>query len=86
MARPTPPPSLARRLLDQAFAVARAPRSPPYRLGVYHMLLKALQGEHLACPFKLGTADADAWFAGCNEGRRIASQHKMPAPAGRAAA
>lgn len=47
------------------------PRSQPYRMGMQHILAVKL-GETpkgtKTCPHKLGTAESDAWFSGCERG------------------
>lgn len=62
---------LARRLFDEAFSRPREPRSPEYRRGVLDALRYRFGlTETLRLPeaFETGTAAADAWFAGIEEG------------------
>jgi hypothetical protein len=60
-------------LLARAFAPARhrTPCSPEYRLGVLAALKYRMQGISMELPYAVGTAQADAWFAGANEGHRL---------------
>ncbi|HFD81029.1 MAG TPA: hypothetical protein ENK05_11675 [Gammaproteobacteria bacterium] len=66
--------SLAQEIFEDAFNRPRDPRSEPYKAGVldalrYHLgELKSLQ---TAMPYEMGTAEADAWFAGVLEGKTI---------------
>lgn len=70
--------STAQAIFDRAFFSGREPRSQAYRRGVLDMLLARLDGAKLACPFRLGTAEADAYFSGGDEGRLLAAQAKLP--------
>lgn len=67
------PAQLINRLISEAFAppLSRVVRSPEYLNGVRALLLQKLIGKPLASPFPAGTAAADAFFAGVNEGRSI---------------
>ena len=70
--------SKAREIFDAAFAKPRDPRSDEYRHGVLHVLKYRLGEANEAFGKKqyvLGTAQADAYFAGCDEGHRIAREH-----------
>lgn len=67
---------------DKLFAEAFAPdthrdsRSIAYKNGVRAAIEKTLRvRDRLACPYKVGTAQADAWFSGREEGRRIADKY-----------
>jgi hypothetical protein len=60
-------------LIDAAFAGPRDPRSPEYKAGMRAVLENRLHGRPIHCPFTLGTAAADAFFAGFAEGRAIAT-------------
>ncbi len=80
------PATLIERLLAAAFAPAlnRVPRSSEYTVGVRALLLGRLVRRPLACPYKLGTAAADAFFAGVDEGSRIWADYvrdQSPLPA-----
>ena len=60
-------------LMSQVFGSGRGPRSEPYRQGVRSILAYRLAGAPLPkLPYDLGTAEADAYFAGQGEGRQIA--------------
>lgn len=61
------------RLMAETFNVSRDPRSLPYRDGVRAILERKLIGTPLpALPYPLGSAEADAYFSGQDEGRGIA--------------
>lgn len=62
-------------ICDAAFAEPRDPRSPEYRAGVLEAL-KFRLGEirSMSCPHRAGTARADAWLAGADEGHRLARE------------
>lgn len=62
---------LIERLLTASFEVARDPRSAAYRAGARDLLISKLCDTTLRSPFPLGTAQADAWFAGRDEGVSI---------------
>lgn len=64
-------PTTARALFDEAFSRDRSPRSAAYRAGVLYALRARLEGLREDSPYQLGTAEADAFFAGCNEGHDI---------------
>lgn len=58
-------------LMTQAFSVPRDPRSAEYKAGVRAVLDYRLHGKQMSLPFRIGTAAADAYFAGTDEGHRI---------------
>ncbi len=62
---------LADTLFKQAFQGPRDPRSPSYRLGCIAGLRYRLAGASLRCPYLPATAEADAWYAGTEEGHAI---------------
>ena len=66
------------RLFNGAFANdVRDPRSAAYKAGVLYILRRRVGGEDSeTCPFDLGTAEADAWFAGSSEGHSIARDYE----------
>ncbi len=70
--------SKAYEIFDEAFSKPRDPRSDEYRHGVIYILKFRLReanevfGKH---QYKLGTAQADAYFAGCDEGHRLAREY-----------
>lgn len=66
--------SKAEVLFEQAFSRPRTPRSDAYKAGVRAILRVRLDETPqiaLDCPYIIGTADADAWFAGIDEGHAI---------------
>jgi hypothetical protein len=67
---------LVDRLTDAAFNRPRDPRSDAYKLGVRELLANRVMGVNFRCPYKLGTAEADAFFAGSDEGRTIWQKHQ----------
>lgn len=72
---PESPVAQAVRLVEEivrlAFSAPRMPRSEAYVAGVRdHLRARALTRQVL-CPFRQGTAEADAWFAGVDEGRAL---------------
>ena len=70
--------SKADEVFDTAFLRPRAPRSDEYRRGVIDALRFRLDEEKPAIwksQYKLGTAQADAYFAGCDEGHRLAREY-----------
>ena len=58
-------------LMAAAFDQPREPRSSAYCCGVRTILAHRIDGASLALPFEIGTAEADAFFAGEDEGRLI---------------
>jgi hypothetical protein len=67
---------LIERLMKAAFDRPRDPRSDAYKLGVRELLANRVLGAPFRCPYTLGTAEADAFFAGSDEGRMIWRQHE----------
>jgi len=61
----------AKRLVEEAFARLRAPRSNEYKLGVLAALKFRIDGVRINCPFPEGTAEADAFYSGTTEGHEI---------------
>jgi hypothetical protein len=55
-------------LMTKAFAVPRDRRSEEYKKGVRSALELRFNGEKQTCPYEAGTAQADAFFSGINEG------------------
>ena len=76
--------SKALAIFEAAFARPRDARSEEYKAGVLDVLRHRL-GEAQGCArkyeFALGTAQADAYFAGCDEGHRLAREHQERAGA-----
>jgi hypothetical protein len=66
---------LVENLMLAAFNRVRDPRSEAYKLGARELLKHRAIGVKFRCPYTLGTAEADAFFAGSDEGRMIWSQH-----------
>ena len=58
-------------LFNKAFDRPRDPRSPEYKAGVRASLVFRLRGVPIKCPHPVGTAAADAFFSGIDEGNRI---------------
>ena len=58
-------------LMAAAFDRPREPRSDAYKAGVRAKLSHAFDNVKTAIPYDLGTAEADAFFAGEDEGRAI---------------
>jgi hypothetical protein len=60
-------------LMAEAFAPGRDPRSQEYKTGVRAILAWRINGVPLEMPppFALGSAQADAYFAGQDEGKAI---------------
>lgn len=54
-----------------AFNRPRDARSDAYKAGVRGALTFRMEHRHVDCPYALGTAEADAYFAGCDEGHHI---------------
>ena len=59
-------------IMAKAFPVARDPRSQEYKAGVKAVLDFRLNQVKIKNPYTVGTAQADAYFAGNEEGHRIA--------------
>jgi hypothetical protein len=58
-------------LMAKAFAPGRDPRSAEYKAGVRSILAWRLNSVPLAMPYALGSTQADAFFAGQDEGKAI---------------
>jgi hypothetical protein len=64
--------SKATELFEEAFRGPRDPRSDEYKAGVLSCLMFRFgEVDSVTCPYPLGTASADAYFAGCSEGHTI---------------
>lgn len=72
---------LVERLMHAAFNTARDPRSFAYKLGAQELLKHRAMGVKFVCPYTLGTAEADAFFSGSDEGRMIWTRHLDSKPA-----
>jgi hypothetical protein len=68
----------AQELFDQAFNVPRERRSEQYKQGCL-CILRLKMGEYRSapCPYPAGSAYADAWLFGAEEGRRIYNRYQF---------
>lgn len=73
------PAALVDRLFNEAFAPGRAPRSAEYKAGVLVLLDQRVGRGRLVCPYPAGTAQADAFHAGADEGRALWRAHEVAA-------
>lgn len=64
---------LVAELFEKAFGLGnpRDRRSDAYKMGVRSALNYRCCGKKMECPFSMGTAEADAYFAGANEGHEL---------------
>lgn len=63
--------SKAQALFNTLFDGPRDPRSAEYQAGCLYLLQRKLDGiEKQDCPYRMPSAQADAWLAGCEEGLR----------------
>jgi hypothetical protein len=70
--------SKAQEIFDSAFAIPRDPRSDEYRHGVLEILKYRLRETNQTFgkkQYAMGTPQADAYYAGCDEGHRLASKY-----------
>jgi hypothetical protein len=56
--------------MDQAFNRVRDPRSVEYRAGVRAVLERRVNGKRINLVYMPGSAECDAFHAGCEEGHR----------------
>ena len=56
-------------IVSDAFPPGRTARSLEYRSGMTQMLLYFFCGKKVNCPYQEGSAEYDAFFAGCDDGR-----------------
>lgn len=63
--------AIAEKLFKEAFHKTRDPRSNEYKAGVRAALRFRLAGEKITHPYKPGTAQDDAYYAGISEGHMI---------------
>jgi hypothetical protein len=63
-------------LMSEAFHGAREPRSVAYKAGCRAKLAAVVRGERggVTCPYLVGSAECDAFWAGVEEGSVIARQ------------
>jgi len=68
---------IATRIYRNAFENPRQRRSDEYIRGVLDTLLYRLgENLHLDCPYPEGTAQADAWYSGNEEGHALYRKHQ----------
>nr|WP_314540063.1 hypothetical protein [uncultured Massilia sp.] len=69
--------ALVENFMRAAFAPnsTRSPRSDAYRLGVRELLNSRALVVRLVCPYTMGTAEADAFYSGVDEGNCIWRDH-----------
>ncbi len=58
-------------LFQLAFQCGRSPRSPEYKAGARMALEHRIERRDIEQPYSVGTAAADAYFAGIEEGKAI---------------
>jgi hypothetical protein len=58
-------------LMQAAFFNGRTPRSPEYKAGTRMALEHRIERADIVPPYQAGTAAADAFFAGLDEGKSI---------------
>lgn len=69
----------AQAVFDEAFKPGRAPRSEAYKQGVLASLRVRIDRlPTVPCPYVVGTADSDAFFAGVEEGRDLSPEDGQP--------
>jgi hypothetical protein len=61
----------AEKLFCTAFSTPRTPRSEAYKTGVRAAFFRHAYCTPSQCPYDVGTAEADAWFSGLEEGHRL---------------
>ncbi len=66
-------------LFNKNFNVPRTPRSAEYWGGVRAALAFRLESKKIVLPYRVGTAAADAFFAGVDAGHLIWRQSKEQA-------
>lgn len=57
-------------IVDKALAVGDK-RSPEYRQGMLAVIRFRMEGRRIACPYGLGTSQADAFFSGNDRGHSL---------------
>jgi hypothetical protein len=62
---------LVEQVIAAAFPPSRTPRSAPYRDGVRAVLRYRALGRRIVIPHAVGTAEADAFFAGVDCGHHL---------------
>jgi hypothetical protein len=66
---------LVEELMRAAFECIRDPRSDAYKRGARELLKCRALGIALRCPYPMGTAENDAFYAGSSEGSVIWQRH-----------
>lgn len=66
-------------ILQEAFASTsqKAVRSQEYRSGAHARLLQLTIGKPFACPFAEGSPQADAFFAGADQGTQLFHANRL---------
>lgn len=65
----------AQDVFENAFVGPRQPRSAAYRAGVLAALeFRFGEVERTRLPYPVGSAEADAWFSGTDEGHALARE------------
>ena len=59
------------KLMQQTFGRARDPRSDEYKAGCRALLECKAFKKQIKCPYPMGTAQADAFYAGTDEGHGV---------------
>lgn len=68
--------SKAYEIFREAFDGPRDPRSDEYKHGVIDVLrFRIGESNAVSCGYRIGSVQADAYFAGCDEGHRLAREH-----------
>jgi hypothetical protein len=71
---------LSQRVFDSAFGRLRFRRSDEYKLGALNCLKARVDGAMaVACSYPEGSAQADAYLAGVDEGRALSTADRAPA-------
>ena len=72
--------SIAQQIYSTRFSYGHAPRSEEFKAGVLYILRwKAGELSEQQRPYALGTAQYDAWSAGCTEGHTLWAEHRESA-------
>lgn len=74
---PAKPKLTAQRVFDHVFRpeTGRELKSTAYKEGVLALLKYRMdEADSLVCPYSVGTAEADAWWSGTDEGRAHARE------------
>jgi len=66
---------LLKRMMAATFFEGRQPRSAEYIKGVRDLLVFKLVEKPLKNPYPVATAQADAWYAGVDEGHAVHRAH-----------